>query len=115
MKSTHCGIAALILAFCGAPSFARQDAVRPATGIATPQPRTEAMRLTTNSEKARSSFGEAVTLSGNYRLDECIRTLRAAVGEDPNFAAGWSLLAYFATDSHESADALALCQTGAPQ
>jgi tetratricopeptide (TPR) repeat protein len=110
MKSVHCGIAALIFTFCGAPSFARQDAARRAAGVTTTQPRTAAMPLTTNSEKARSSFGEAVTLSGNYRLDECIRTLRVAVGDDPNFAAGWSLLAYFATDSRESADALARAQ-----
>ena len=48
---------------------------------------------------------------GNYRLDECLKSLRTAVGEDADFAAGWSLLAYYATDSHEAADALAHAQS----
>jgi tetratricopeptide (TPR) repeat protein len=68
------------------------------------------MRLTTKSERARELFGQAIILSGNYRLDECLKSLRTAVGEDANFAAGWSLLAYFATDAHEAADALAHAQ-----
>jgi tetratricopeptide (TPR) repeat protein len=63
------------------------------------------MRLTTNSDNARRLFAEAVTLSGNYRLDECLKSLRAAVNEDANFAAGWSLLAYYATDAREAAGA----------
>jgi tetratricopeptide (TPR) repeat protein len=33
------------------------------------------------------------------------------VGEDATFAAGWSLLAYFATDAHEASDALAHAQS----
>src|SRR5260370_34269061 len=68
------------------------------------------IRLTTKSEHARELFGEAIILSGNYRLDECLKSLRTAVAEDANFAAGWSLLAYFATDAHEAADALAHAQ-----
>ena len=64
------------------------------------------MRLTAGSEKTQARFGEAITFSGNYRLDECLKTLRWAVAEDPDFAAGWSLLAYYATDSHEAASAL---------
>jgi tetratricopeptide (TPR) repeat protein len=71
----------------------------------------EQMRLTTKSDHARESFGQAIVLSGNYRLDECLKSLRTAVSEDPDFAAGWSLLAYFATDSHEAADALAHAQS----
>src|SRR5260370_26616303 len=68
------------------------------------------IRLTTKSEHARELFGQAIILSGNYRLDECLKSLRTAVGEDANFAAGWSLLAYYATDAHEAADALAHAQ-----
>ena len=71
-----------------------------------PQP----MRLTTNSDHARELFGEAVLYSGNYRLDECLKSLRTATAEDGNFAAGWALLSYYATDSKESAEALAHAQ-----
>ena len=71
----------------------------------------EQMRLTTSSVHARELFGQAVLLSGNYRLDECLQSLRTAVGEDPNFAAGWGLLAYYATDAHEAASALAHAQS----
>lgn len=71
----------------------------------------EQMPLTTNSARARELFGQAVLLSGNYRLDECLQSLRTAVGEDPNFAAGWGLLAYYATDAHEAAAALARAQS----
>src|SRR6185369_14612426 len=52
----------------------------------------EPMRLTTKSEHARQLFGEAVLYSGNYRLDECLKSLRTATNEDGNFAAGWALL-----------------------
>jgi hypothetical protein len=55
----------------------------------------EHMRLTTKSDQARELFGQAIILSGNYRLDECLKSLRTAVSEDPDFAAGWSLLTYF--------------------
>jgi len=71
----------------------------------------EPMWLTAKSEHARDLFGEAVLYSGNYRLDECLKSLRAATSEDGNFAAGWALLSYFATDSKESAEALAHAQT----
>ena len=71
----------------------------------------EPMRLTTKSEHARELFGEAVFYSGNYRLDECLKSLRTATSEDGNFAAGWALLSYYATDSKESAEALAHAQT----
>jgi tetratricopeptide (TPR) repeat protein len=71
----------------------------------------EPMRLTTKSEQARELFGEAVLYSGNYRLDECLKSLRTATSEDGNFAAGWALLSYYATDSKESAEALAHAQT----
>src|SRR5260370_35717479 len=69
------------------------------------------IRLTTKSEHARELFGQAIILSGNYRLDECLKSLRTAVGEDANFAAGWSLLAYYATDAREAAAALARAQS----
>src|SRR5262249_50250501 len=71
----------------------------------------EPMRLTTKSEHARELFGEAVLYSGNYRLDECLKSLRTATDEDGNFAAGWALLSYYATDSKEAAEALAHAQT----
>jgi tetratricopeptide (TPR) repeat protein len=93
------------------PEAAAQKAapISAATAAAkkTPQP----MRLTTNSDHARELFGEAVLYSGNYRLDECLKSLRTATSEDGNFAAGWGLLAYYATDSHESAEALGRAQT----
>jgi tetratricopeptide (TPR) repeat protein len=70
----------------------------------------EPMPLTTHSDHARELFGQAVLFSGNYRLDECLKSLRTATTEDANFASGWALLSYFATDAHESAEALARAQ-----
>jgi predicted Zn-dependent protease len=102
---------AIVLAFCAATTLAQQHAAQPnATKIAV-GPNSEPMRLTTKSEHARELFGQAIVLSGNYRLDECLKSLRTAVGKDATFAAGWSLLAYFATDAHEAADALAHAQS----
>jgi predicted Zn-dependent protease len=71
----------------------------------------EPMRLTTHSDGARELFGQAVLFSGNYRLDECLKSLRTATTEDPNFASGWALLSYYATDARESAEALARAQS----
>src|SRR5262249_4396075 len=71
----------------------------------------EPMRLTTHSDHARELFGQAVLLSGNYRLDECLKSLRTATAEDANFASGWVLLSYYATDARESAEALARAQS----
>jgi len=71
----------------------------------------EPMRLTTHSDQARELFGQAVLFSGNYRLDECLKSLRTATTEDPNFGSGWALLSYFATDAHESSEALARAQS----
>jgi tetratricopeptide (TPR) repeat protein len=71
----------------------------------------EPMRLTTHSDHARELFGQAVLLSGNYRLDECLNSLRTATTEDPNFGSGWALLSYYATDAKESAEALAHAQS----
>jgi tetratricopeptide (TPR) repeat protein len=76
-----------------------------------PKKPAEPMRLTTKSDHSRELFGEAVLFSGNYRLDECLKSLRAATSEDGNFAAGWALLSYLATDSKESAEALARAQS----
>src|SRR5260221_4095460 len=78
--------------------------------VAAQNPAPVQMRLTTRSERARGFFGQSVLLSGNYRLDECLKGLRAAVAEDPDFAAGWGLLAYYASDAHEAAEALAHAQ-----
>jgi tetratricopeptide (TPR) repeat protein len=71
----------------------------------------EPMRLTTNSEHARELFGQAVLQSGNYRLDECLKSLRIATSEDANFGAGWALIAFYATDAHEAGTALAQAQS----
>jgi tetratricopeptide (TPR) repeat protein len=109
MKRERLILSALVWVFCAAPDFAQQPAAQPAPKPAS-NSRMEQMRLTTKSEHARELFGQAIILSGNYRLDECLKSLRTAVGEDANFAAGWSLLAYFATDAHEAADALAHAQ-----
>jgi predicted Zn-dependent protease len=68
------------------------------------------MRLSTKADHVRELFGQAIVLSGNYRLDECLASLRTALTEDPDFAAGWGLLAYYATDSREAAEALAEAQ-----
>ena len=107
MKRVSCRFAALLLAIHAAPLFLRvcvaQSNAAQAAATETPKLRAEQMRLTTKSETARAAFGQAVTLSGNYRLDECLKILRAAVGEDPNFAAGWSLLGFYATDSNLAA------------
>ena len=82
----------------------------PPNAAASTEPVSRPMRLSATSEKTRARFGEAITLSGNYRLDECLKTLRWAVAEDPDFAAAWSLLAYYATDSHEASGALERAQ-----
>lgn len=83
-----------------------------ATTLATAAKKTaEPMRLTTHSDHARELLGDAVLYSGNYRLDECLKSLRTATSEDANFAAGWALLSYFATDAKESAEALAHAQS----
>ena len=75
------------------------------------KPVPEPMRLTTSSEHVRQLFGQAVLESGNYRLDECLKSLRTATTEDANFAAGWALLAFYATDAREAANALTQAQS----
>jgi tetratricopeptide (TPR) repeat protein len=90
-----------------AQAFAAQKA---APAGATAKKNAEPMRLTTTSDDARELFGKAVILSGNYRLDECLESLRAATSKDPNFASGWTLLSYYASDARESGEALARAQ-----
>jgi len=94
MKGERLILSALAWAFCAAPDFAQSPAAQPA-----PKPvsnsRMQQMRLTTKSEHARELFGQAIVLSGNYRLDECLKSLRTAVGEDANFAAGLELACIF--------------------
>jgi tetratricopeptide (TPR) repeat protein len=107
MKSPRSTIAAVFLAVA-VPALAAQPAKPP-----TPDARSgagAAMRLSTTYDHARQMFGRAIVLSGNYRLDECLKSLRVATAEDPAFAAAWALLAYYATDSHEAAEALARAQ-----
>jgi tetratricopeptide (TPR) repeat protein len=116
MKRGNIILAAVVFVFCAAPNFAQQKAAQSSSAPSVSKaniakPNTEQMRLTTKSEHARELFGQAIVLSGNYRLDECLKSLRTAVGEDATFAAGWSLLAYFATDAHEASDALAHAQS----
>src|SRR5581483_7239591 len=99
-RSTTLFLALLLfpLARCSARNAAAQNAqTAPATGSAAQ------LTLTTQSARAKELFGQAIVESGNYRLDECLKDLRAAVKEDPDFAAGWALLSYYATDSGESA------------
>src|SRR5262245_9026621 len=87
------GVAALVLCSAPLPALAQTAAeARP-------------MRLTAKSEGVRQLFGQAIVESGNYRLDACLESLRTATREDPEFASGWALLAYYATDSRESAEA----------
>jgi len=105
------GLVALTLACCATATIAQQHAAQPAVTKSVTRANAEPMHLTTKSERAREIFGQAIVLNGNYRLDECLNNLRNAVGEDANFAVGWSLLAYFATDAHEAADALAHAQS----
>jgi len=90
---------------------AQQDLAPSASGKSAQRNPVEQMRLTTKSAHAGELFAQAILLSGNYRLDECLKDLRTAVSEDPHFAAGWSLLAYLATDSREAADALERAQS----
>jgi tetratricopeptide (TPR) repeat protein len=93
-------IAALLVSACSVPILAQT------AGTAPGRP----MRLTTTSDHARELFGQAIVASGNYRLDECLESLRTATREDPDFAAGWALLSYYATDSREASDSLARAQ-----
>jgi tetratricopeptide (TPR) repeat protein len=105
--------AALMLTATGATFTAPivlAQKVAPAT-VAASKKAAEPMRLTTHSDRARELFGQAVLFSGNYRLDECLKSLRTATTEDANFASGWALLSYYATDAHESADAVARAQS----
>ena len=94
-------LAALILAALGVPLLSGQSR----TSAGAP------MRLTTSSEHARQLFGQAIILGGNYRLDECLKSLRAATAEDGSFAAAWALLAYYSTDPREAASALTEAQS----
>lgn len=110
MKLVTTSLAILLCALKVAPAFAQQSALPAGPSRTAVQARAEQMRLTTTSQHARELFGEAVTLSGNYRLDECLKNLRTAVAADQDFAAAWSLLAYYATDSREAADALTRAQ-----
>jgi tetratricopeptide (TPR) repeat protein len=110
MKRARLIFSALVWVFCAVPNFAEQAATQSSATQPASKANLQQMRLTTRSEHARELFGQAIILSGNYRLDECLKSLRAAVAEDANFAAGWSLLAYFATDAHETADALTRAQ-----
>lgn len=107
MKRIRSLSAAMMLAASCGPAIAQST--HPAA-LATAKPAAEAMRLTTTSEHAREMFGQAILFSGNYRLDECLKSLRSATREDANFAAGWALLAYYTTDSREAGDALARAQ-----
>jgi tetratricopeptide (TPR) repeat protein len=107
MKRVCRSLAALILSSCAAPLFAQNaKPAQPAAVKVTAKP----MRLTTKSQHARELFGQAIVFSGNYRLDECLESLRAATQEDAEFATGWGLLSYYATDSREAAEALARAQ-----
>src|SRR5262245_14067949 len=68
MKLLTTSLAVLLCALIVAPASAQQSAL-PAAPSRTPvQARAEQMRLTTTSQHARELFGQAVTLSGNYRL-----------------------------------------------
>src|SRR5215472_10894148 len=102
-------LAALMLAALGAPLLAGQSPTPAVVSASTPAG--APMRLTTSSEHARQLFGQAIVLAGNYRLDECLKSLRAATAEDGGFAAAWALLAYYATDAREAAAALAEAQS----
>src|SRR5260370_5559660 len=53
--------------------FRSQPAAQPAPKPVS-NPRMEQMRLTTKSEHARELFGQAIILSGNYRLDKKLRS-----------------------------------------
>jgi predicted Zn-dependent protease len=111
MKRVLTFFAAVVALGSVKPVCARQAATQPATVKSSTKHSVQQMRLTTKSDHARELFGQAIILSGNYRLDECLKNLRAAVGEDPEFAAGWSLLAYYESDSHGAAEALAHSQS----
>ena len=105
-------LATLVLTVSAAPVMAGQSAVSvpiAAPGVA--KPAGQPMRLTTVSEHARELFGQAILQSGNYRLDECLKSLRTATSEDANFAAGWALMAFYATDAREAANALTQAQS----
>jgi predicted Zn-dependent protease len=105
------GLVAIMVFGFSATGLCAQQAAPSANAKSSAKNPIEQMRLPTKSDHARELFGRAIVLSGNYRLDECLKSLRTAVGEDQDFAAGWSLLAYYATDSHEAADALAHAQS----
>lgn len=102
----------VVFSFCSlsVASLTAQQGVGAVASGKTVTVRAEQMRLTTSSQHARELFGQAVILSGNYRLDECLKSLRTAVAADPNFAAGWALLAFYATDSREAVEALTQAQ-----
>jgi tetratricopeptide (TPR) repeat protein len=73
------------------------------------------MPLTTKSEKARTLFESAISKKGNYRINECLADLRAAVKEDEKFAEAWALLGHFTDNSAESAEAFGKARSLAPQ
>ena len=109
--------AALLITSCAATPLCAQQALAQENGAPSAFVKSavklpaEGMWLSTKHAQVQESFGQAIILSGNYRLDECLKTLRAALTEDPGFAAGWTLLAYYTTDSHEAAEALNRAQS----
>jgi len=108
---TAAAAVSVMTATCAVSGFAgsRLQNAAPAA-VAAPKTIAAPMRLTSTSEHAKELFGQAILQSGNYRLDECLKSLRTATTEDGNFAAGWALLSYYATDAHEAADALTRAQ-----
>src|SRR5260370_15348637 len=99
MKRGKVILVAVMFAFCAAPNFAQQYAAQSSATEPDFKPNMDQMRLSTKSEHARELFGQAIVLSGNYRLDECLKGLRTAVGEDATFAAGGGVVGVFRTAS----------------
>ena len=73
------GLVAIMVFGFSAAGLCAQQAAHSANAKSSAKNPMEQMRLTTKSDHARELFGQAIVLSGNYRLDECLKSLRTAV------------------------------------
>ena len=77
MKRWRSAMLFATLGSCSLHSFAAPKAAESSAQKTVAKAAREPMRLTTKSDRARDQFGQAIALSGNYRLDECLATCAA--------------------------------------
>jgi len=97
--------AVLAVALCAVPLFAHHE--KPG--------RTTNLPLTTSSPKARELYLKGMEDYENLYLERCNDDWRAAVIEDPNFAAAWAWIAFNSGNPQEVSEAHARAKDLAPK